>query len=126
MLNVFTLDNGRLKGGLFQDEIESAADLAMDRAARAVTLAGAPVTLRTSVEDNVVVLKVLDNGPGVKEADMVRLFQPFTRGDSARSGRGTGLGLAIVKRIADMHGATITLENRPEGGLAAILKIPYC
>ncbi len=105
--------------------------LAMKRLVRnlvenALRYAGAPLTLTTSIEDNFVVLTVLDNGPGVKEEDIPRLFQPFTRGDSARSGRGTGLGLAIVKRIADMHGATITLSNRPEGGLAARLKLPYC
>jgi two-component system osmolarity sensor histidine kinase EnvZ len=105
--------------------------LAMKRLVRnlvenALRYAGAPVTLTTSVEGNDVVLRVLDNGPGVIEADIPRLFKPFTRGDSARSGRGTGLGLAIVKRIADMHGASIELANRPQGGLVATLKIAYC
>ncbi len=105
--------------------------LAMKRLVRnlvenALRYAGAPVTLQTRVEGNHVVLSVLDNGPGVNEADIPRLFQPFTRGDSARSGRGTGLGLAIVKRIADMHNASISLSNRAEGGMAATLKIPYC
>jgi len=105
--------------------------LAMKRLVRnlvenALRYAGAPVTIQTRVDDKFVVLTVLDNGPGVSEADIPRLMQPFTRGDSARSGRGTGLGLAIVKRIADMHRASINLSNRPEGGLAATLHIPYC
>ena len=104
--------------------------LAMKRMVRnlvenALRYAGAPVTIRTRVEQNFVVLSVLDNGPGIKEVDIPRLFQPFTRGDSARSGRGSGLGLAIVKRIAEMHKARISLHNRPEGGLEARLLLPY-
>lgn len=105
--------------------------LAMKRLARnlvenAFRYAGPPVTVRTRVDGNNVVLSVLDEGPGVNEADIQRLFQPFTRGDSARGGRGTGLGLAIVKRIAEMHRATIVIQNRPEGGLEARLELPYC
>lgn len=104
--------------------------LAMKRLVRnlienALRYAGPPVTIRTRIEDTFVVLSVLDEGPGISEGDMPRLFQPFTRGDSARGGRGTGLGLAIVKRIAEMHRARISLHNRPEGGLEARLRIPY-
>ena len=55
---------------------------------------------------------------------MEHLFQPFSRGDSARSGGGSGLGLAIVRRIAEMHGGTVTLHNRAEKGLEARLEIP--
>ncbi len=104
--------------------------LAMKRLIRnlienALRYAGPPVTIRTRMENTFVVLSVLDEGPGINEADIPRLFQPFTRGDSARGGRGTGLGLAIVKRIAEMHKARISLHNRPEGGLEARLRIPY-
>ena len=104
--------------------------LAMKRLIRnlienALRYAGPPVTIRTKTEDTYVVLSVLDEGPGINENDIPRLFQPFTRGDSARGGRGTGLGLAIVKRIAEMHKARISLHNRPEGGLEARLRIPY-
>jgi len=91
----------------------------------ALRYAGPPVTLRTRIEETFVVLSVLDQGPGINEGDIPRLFQPFTRGDSARGGRGTGLGLAIVKRIAEMHKARISLHNRPEGGLEARLRIPF-
>ncbi|MFZ5844050.1 MAG: two-component system sensor histidine kinase EnvZ [Pseudomonadota bacterium] len=104
--------------------------LAMKRLVRnlienALRYAGPPVTIRTKTEDTYVVLSVLDEGPGINENDIPRLFQPFTRGDSARGGRGSGLGLAIVKRIAEMHKARISLHNRPEGGLEARLRIPY-
>lgn len=60
-----------------------------------------------------------DNGPGIDEAQMAKLFEPFTRGDTARGSEGTGLGLAIVKRVMSQHQGTVTLHNRTEGGLKA-------
>ncbi len=47
--------------------------------------------------------RVEDDGPGIKPEQREHLFQPFVRGDSARSTSGTGLGLAIVQRIIDNH-----------------------
>ncbi len=67
---------------------------------------------------------VLDNGPGIPEEDVERLFQPFTQGDIARGGEGSGLGLAIIKRIVDLHYGEVTLVNRSEGGLAATIYLP--
>ncbi|MCL1047072.1 two-component system sensor histidine kinase EnvZ [Shewanella sp. 1_MG-2023] len=65
-----------------------------------------------------------DNGPGINEAEIEKLFQPFTQGDSARGSVGSGLGLAIVKRIIDRHHGKIELKNRPEGGLRAQVWLP--
>ena len=62
-----------------------------------------------------------DNGPGIKESDLEKLFQPFTRGDTARGSEGTGLGLAIVKRIMQQHGGAVNVVNRHEGGLKTTL-----
>ncbi|MGL5358408.1 MAG: ATP-binding protein, partial [Shewanella sp.] len=67
---------------------------------------------------------VEDNGPGVNEAHIPTLFQPFTQGDTARGSVGSGLGLAIIKRIIDRHQGTVTLTNRPEGGLKAEVWLP--
>ncbi|WP_080914576.1 two-component system sensor histidine kinase EnvZ [Shewanella japonica] len=67
---------------------------------------------------------VEDNGPGINEAKIDELFQPFTQGDSARGSVGSGLGLAIVKRIIDRHHGKIELSNRPEGGLKAQVWLP--
>jgi two-component system osmolarity sensor histidine kinase EnvZ len=64
---------------------------------------------------------VEDNGPGIDENDLEKLFQPFTRGDTARGSEGTGLGLAIVKRIMLQHGGEIQVSNRHEGGLKTLL-----
>ncbi|WP_416421930.1 ATP-binding protein [Pseudomonas sp. App30] len=71
-----------------------------------------------------VVLSVLDRGTGIPEDELASIFDPFIRGDRARSGKGTGLGLAIVKRIAAMHGGNVELRNRSGGGLEARVRLP--
>ena len=65
-------------------------------------------------------LWVEDSGPGVPEEELPRLTERFYRGSEATQ-EGSGLGLAIVARIAQLHGARLSLENRAEGGLRAML-----
>lgn len=61
--------------------------------------------------------KVLDRGPGVPEAQKSALFQRFHRGaGDQQQPKGSGIGLAIVKSVADAHGATVTIDERPGGG----------
>jgi len=67
---------------------------------------------------------VSDHGDGIPDADIERLFQPFTQGDTARGGEGSGLGLAIIKRIVDTHGGHIELSNKEAGGLQAKVYLP--
>ena len=69
---------------------------------------------------------VEDEGPGICEADRVRVFEPFVRLESSRNVEtgGTGLGLTLVKAIAEGHGGNVTLENRSEGGLRARISLP--
>jgi two-component system osmolarity sensor histidine kinase EnvZ len=86
--------------------------------------AGAPLEVKTTVVDNKIRVSVFDQGPGIDEKEIERLFQPFSRGNSARSGGGSGLGLAIVQRIAKLHRGNVSLINRPEGGLEARLEFP--
>ncbi|MGV8916719.1 MAG: ATP-binding protein [Pseudomonas sp.] len=71
-----------------------------------------------------VVLSVMDRGAGIDPSELEVIFNPFIRGDKARSGKGTGLGLAIVKRIAAMHGGNVELRNRSGGGLEARVRLP--
>ncbi len=67
---------------------------------------------------------VSDKGDGIPNADIERLFQPFTQGDTARGTEGSGLGLAIIKRIVDTHGGKVELSNKAEGGLQAKVYLP--
>ncbi|MCH2056659.1 MAG: two-component system sensor histidine kinase EnvZ [Thalassotalea sp.] len=67
---------------------------------------------------------VCDEGEGIPEAEIERLFQPFTQGDKARGTEGSGLGLAIIKRIVDTHKGKVMLTNRESGGLQAKVLLP--
>ena len=69
-------------------------------------------------------LTVADRGPGVPTDALPHVFDRFYRADEARAMPGSGLGLAIVKQVADGHGGTITLANRPDGGAVARLRLP--
>lgn len=71
-------------------------------------------------------IRVLDEGPGIPAEDMPKVFDPFYRVESSRNRAtgGTGLGLSIAKGIAEDHGGSLELGNRPEGGLEATLILP--
>jgi signal transduction histidine kinase len=71
-------------------------------------------------------ISVRDEGPGIPEELQQLVFEPFYRVESSRNrdSGGTGLGLCIAKDIAEAHGGTIELHNRPEGGLEATLTLP--
>jgi signal transduction histidine kinase len=71
-------------------------------------------------------ISILDQGPGLPPDQMIKVFEPFYRveGSRNRDTGGTGLGLAIAKNVAELHGGGITLHNRTEGGLAAVLTLP--
>ncbi|NVK22858.1 MAG: two-component system sensor histidine kinase EnvZ [Kangiellaceae bacterium] len=90
----------------------------------AIKYANPPLLVKTELVDQKVRISVFDNGQGIDEEEIERLFQPFSRGNTARSGGGSGLGLAIVRRIAEMHRGRVTLHNRNEGGLEARFEMP--
>jgi two-component system phosphate regulon sensor histidine kinase PhoR len=81
----------------------------------AVRYAGAGATCRIESSDRSLV--VADNGAGVSEADLARLFERFYRADRARSTRGTGLGLAIVKHVVTAAGGTVEATGGRGRGL---------
>lgn len=70
--------------------------------------------------------EVLDNGPGILEADLSRIFERFYRADKSRNRAygGTGLGLAIVKHVVLSHGGSVKAKNRDSGGMVFTLLFP--
>ena len=71
-------------------------------------------------------LRVEDNGPGIPEEDLPRVFQRFYRVDKARSraAGGTGLGLSIVSDTVKRRGGQVVAANRPEGGAVFTVSWP--
>ena len=79
-----------------------------------------------SADANWIEIAVDDEGPGIPEADLERVFEPFQRLEESRSREtgGTGLGLAIARSVARGHGGDIVLSNRPAGGLRTTIRLP--
>jgi signal transduction histidine kinase len=71
-------------------------------------------------------IRVRDEGPGIPEKELERVFEPYYRVEASRNRKtgGTGLGLTIARSIAESHGGRLSLHNRPEGGLEARLILP--
>ncbi len=91
----------------------------------ALKFAGAAQLEVGSTANGELSIKVLDNGPGIAEDELLQVMQPFYRVESSRNRGtgGTGLGLAIAQQLVVAIGGTLTLSNRPEGGLCAQIKI---
>jgi signal transduction histidine kinase len=72
------------------------------------------------------VLAIVDRGPGIPADLLDRVFEPFFRVDQARRKLipGAGLGLAIAREIIENHGGTVTIVNRPGGGLMQTISLP--
>ena len=87
---------------------------------------GARAHVRIQQDGDQLRVVVEDEGPGIAEADLDRVFEPFVRLETSRSREtgGTGLGLAIARTIVRGHGGDIRLENREEGGLRVIVTLP--
>jgi signal transduction histidine kinase len=73
------------------------------------------VTVRAEPVDGAVEIEVADTGPGIPAADRRRVFEPFFRGDPARTDAGAGLGLAISRAIVEAHGGRIWLVDSAVG-----------
>jgi len=84
----------------------------------------ATVTFRQNVDHAFVT--VSDNGPGIPDAELEQVFEPFFRLEKSRSREtgGTGLGLSIARSIIRAHGGDVSLSNRIEGGLQATVILP--
>ncbi|MGH8280387.1 MAG: ATP-binding protein [Gammaproteobacteria bacterium] len=87
---------------------------------------GKRADIRVEETPRAVIVRVQDAGPGIAEAQLDKVFEPYYRLDDSRSKElgGNGLGLGIARNIAVLHGGTLVLHNRPEGGLEAVLELP--
>ena len=87
---------------------------------------GGTISLRAAVAGDRVRVSVADQGIGIREADLPRIFERFYRADKGRSRElgGTGLGLSIVKHIVQLHGGTVEAESEPGKGTTISVNLP--
>jgi two-component system phosphate regulon sensor histidine kinase PhoR len=87
---------------------------------------GSRISLQAAVSGDRVRISVADQGIGIREADLPRIFERFYRVDKARSRElgGTGLGLSIVKHIAQLHGGNVEARSEPGKGTTISVLLP--
>ncbi|MNP57137.1 Alkaline phosphatase synthesis sensor protein PhoR [compost metagenome] len=90
------------------------------------TPAGGRISVAVTREGGFAAVRVSDNGPGIAEEDLSRIFERFYKADKSRtrSGGGSGLGLSIAHKILEMHGGTIAAASRPGEGTVFTVRIP--
>ena len=93
-------------------------NLAMN-AVQAMTAAG-EIVFGARQNDSTVIISVRDQGPGINDEDLDKIFNPFYTTKDA----GTGLGLSVVYQIVTQHGGVVTAQRNPEGGMTFSLTIP--
>ncbi len=88
---------------------------------------GSAITLEARAGDGgLVQVRILDEGPGIPDSDLQRIFERFYRVDKARSRDtgGTGLGLSIVKHLVELHGGEVVAGNRGIKGAVFTVRLP--
>ena len=84
------------------------------------------ISVTVNMENKIIKITIADQGEGVPESALPKLFEPFYRVATARDRQsgGTGIGLAIAERAIKIHHGTITAKNRPAGGLIVEISLP--
>jgi two-component system, OmpR family, sensor histidine kinase KdpD len=82
------------------------------------------VRVRVRETGSEVLVRVIDQGPGIAANDRQRIFEPFYRGSHGQNGRGAGLGLAIARGFAEANGCRLWVESRDGQGTAFVLALP--
>jgi signal transduction histidine kinase len=87
---------------------------------------GITVSVVARGEARIAEVRVMDRGPGIPEGERADVFNPFVRGERARSAqvRGSGLGLSLVKTIVEAHRGTVWVEGEPGGGAVFVVVLP--
>jgi len=86
---------------------------------------GGRITVNAQIRDAFIVISVQDNGEGIEEEYLTRIFETFWRADDAHSTPGLGLGLSIAQRIVEKHGGHIAVESVPGQGSTFTVWLPY-
>jgi signal transduction histidine kinase len=122
---VFSIDApAGLRAAGDADRIHQVVMNLLDNAARYSPQPG-HVALRASSGEHTITLEVEDEGPGIPEGELERVFERFYRGDGRDSdGGGAGLGLAIARWIVELHGGTIRAERREPHGSHMVFTLP--
>jgi two-component system sensor histidine kinase KdpD len=83
---------------------------------------GRPVQVRSRVVGANIVVRVVDQGPGIPEGEWERIFEPFQHGDATNAG--SGLGLAIARGFVEANGGEIAVESLPGQGTSFVVTLP--
>jgi PAS domain S-box-containing protein len=86
--------------------------------------AGSPIAVTVERQDHDAVIEVRDQGPGLPDGQIARMFERFERGTSMRHYAGLGLGLYVVRQITEAHGGQVTAENSAGGGARFTVRLP--
>lgn len=113
--DVDVLGQPDLLGEMIGNLIDNAIRYSGDRAV---------ITVRVSRDGEHARLDVIDNGPGIPEAERDAVFERFHRGSKTQTVEGTGLGLSIVREIARVHHGSVTLADAAGGGLVVTVMLP--
>jgi two-component system sensor histidine kinase KdpD len=88
---------------------------------------GHPVSVRARAVGARLIVRVVDQGPGISRADQERIFEPFYRGDGVAGvarPSGSGLGLAIVRGFVEANGGSVRVESLPGQGSSFVVEFP--
>jgi signal transduction histidine kinase len=106
----------------FECDPEQMKQVILNLAINAVQAMGGPgeIVLSARQRDSSVIISVRDQGPGIPEEDIDKIFNPFFTTKDA----GTGLGLSVVHQIVNQHGGTVRAERNPDRGMTFSLEVP--
>ena len=88
------------------------------------TRADGTITIFDKIDSNKYILTISDNGRGIPEDILNKIFDPFFRGDSSRNTEGAGLGLTLSKKIIENHRGTISIKSQENKGTSVIISLP--
>ncbi|MCX7965538.1 MAG: ATP-binding protein [Syntrophorhabdaceae bacterium] len=89
------------------------------------TPSGGMINIKTYKETHKAVIEVNDNGIGISEQDLPKIWDRLYRGEKSTTHRGLGLGLSIVKSIVELHGGHVEVTSRPSFGSTFIVSLPF-